>query len=42
MIGDLSADDSKLCIRRRQRELEPVNGRIGWSETKANEKHAFY
>ena len=42
VIGDLSADDSKFGIRRRQGELESVKGRFFWSGTKANESHAFY
>lgn len=42
VIGDLSADDSKFRIRRRQRELEPVKRKICRSDTKANERHAFY
>ena len=42
VIGDLFADDSKFRIRRRQRELESAKGRIGCSDTKTNERHAFY
>lgn len=42
MIGDLVADDSKLSLRRRQGELESVNGRARWLATSAYERHALY